>query len=76
MGRILPRVGDAAEIVTLATRTPAVIVAVEGRTVDVDTSGGTTLRFELHPLTGRFVLAGEPYWGTRLELLGHRNRRG
>jgi hypothetical protein len=68
--RIVPQVGGAAEIVTLASRRPAVVASVHGPTVEVDDGSETTIWFELHPLTGRFVRKGEPYWGTRLELLG------
>jgi hypothetical protein len=67
--RIVPRVGGAAEIVTLASRKPAVVVSVNGPEVGVDDGSGTPILFELHPLTARFVRKGEPYWGTRLELV-------
>ncbi len=67
--RILPQVGAPAEIVTLPTRTPVTITAVAGRDLEVRTAAGDTMTFTLHPTTGHFVRTGEPYWGTRLELL-------
>lgn len=64
--RVLPVVGMAARVVHLGAEDDAVIEEVA--------DGGRVLRaagqtFVLHPMTGRFVREGEPYYGVRLVLL-------
>lgn len=63
--RALPRVGMAGRIVHLGHEEHVVVEEVRdgGRVV---IAGGTA--FALHPLTGRFVREGDPYYGVRLEL--------
>jgi hypothetical protein len=65
--RVLPVVGMAARVVHLGAEEDAVVEEVR--------EGGRVLRaagqtFVLHPMTGRFVREGDPYYGVRLVLLG------
>jgi hypothetical protein len=63
--RVVPVVGMAARVVHLGAEEPTVIAEVrEGGRVVV--AAGQT--FVLHPLTGRFVSEGDPYYGVRLVL--------
>ena len=63
--RAVPRVGMEAVVVRLGAEEPAVVEEVrEGGRVLV--AAGTT--FVLHPMTGRFVREGDPYYGVRLVL--------
>lgn len=65
--RPLPRVGMPARVMHLGSEEAVVIEEVlEGGRVLV--AGGT--RFVLHPMTGRFVREGDPYYGVRLVLDG------
>lgn len=63
--RVVPHVGMAARIVHLGTEEPVVVEEVreEGRVL---VAAGST--FVLHPMTGRFVREGDPYYGVRLVL--------
>lgn len=63
--RPLPRVGMAVRIVHLGAAEDATIAAIadDGRTLTVGVD-----EYTLRPLNGRFVRAGEPYYGTRLVL--------
>jgi hypothetical protein len=63
--RPVPRVGMEARVVHLGSECRVVIEDVrdDGRTV---VAGGRS--FTLRPLTGRFVLEGEPYYAPRLVL--------
>jgi hypothetical protein len=67
MTRLVPRPGMAARIVHLGAEEETVVddVLEEGRVVR---AGGQT--FVLHPMTGRFVREGDPYYGVRLVLVG------
>ncbi len=60
--RVLPYVGMPMRIVQLGGAEEAVVEAVHdgGRTIEI---AGET--FELHRLTGRYVRAGDPYYGRR-----------
>lgn len=63
--RPVPRVGMAAAVVHLGDEEDVVVEEVrEGGRVVV--AGGRT--FVLHPMTGRFVAEGDPYYGLRLVL--------
>jgi hypothetical protein len=66
--RPLPYVGMPVRVIHLATVEPGMIsdVADGGRTLTVD-----GVRYTLRRLNGRFVRAGEPYYGVRLSLTGH-----
>jgi hypothetical protein len=57
----------AARVIRLGTEEPCVIEEVRdgGRVL---LAAGMT--FALHPMTGRFVRAGDPYYGVRLVLDG------
>ena len=67
--RRLPYVGQAAEVVDLGPREPAVVTQVEGTAVWVRVAGAPAEQaFDLHPVTACFVRRGDPYWGTRLRL--------
>jgi peptidase E len=63
--KVVPQVGMTARVVHLGTEEPVVVEEVreEGRVL---VAGGTT--FVLHPMTGRFVRDGDPYYGVRLVL--------
>ena len=63
--RSVPTVGMEARIVHLGSVRHVVVEEVrdDGRTI---VAGGQ--EFTLRPLTGRFVLTGEPYYGARLVL--------
>ncbi|MCW2992201.1 MAG: hypothetical protein JWM73_2795 [Solirubrobacterales bacterium] len=63
--RVVPQVGMAARVVHLGSEEDAVIEEVRdgGRVV---VAAGIT--FVLHPMTGRFVREGDPYYGIRLVL--------
>ena len=63
--RVVPVVGMAARVVHLGSEEPCVIEEVRdgGRVV---VAAGIT--FVLHPMTGRFVREGDPYYGVRLVL--------
>lgn len=65
MGRAVPYVGMAARVVHLGTEEDSVVEEVRdgGRVV---VAAGQT--FVLHPMTGRFVREGDPYYGVRLVL--------
>jgi acyl-coenzyme A thioesterase PaaI-like protein len=63
--KVVPRVGMAARVVHLGTEEQTVIAEVhDGGRVLV--AAGQT--FVLHPMTGRFVREGDPYYGVRLVL--------
>ena len=65
--KVLPAVGMAARVVHLGTEEATVVAEVrEGGRVLV--AAGQT--FVLHPMTGRFVREGDPYYGVRLVLDG------
>lgn len=64
--RVVPQVGMAARLVHLGAEEETVVEEV--------LDGGRVLRaagetFVLHPMTGRFVREGDPYYGVRLALL-------
>jgi hypothetical protein len=63
--RPVPHVGMSARIVLLGSSEDAEIEEVRdgGRTVVVRGAA-----YVLHPLTGRYVLEGRPYWDRRLVL--------
>ena len=67
MARVVPRPGMVARIVHLGAEETTVVETVDdgGRVV---VAGGQ--RFVLHPMTGRFVREGDPYYGVRLVLDG------
>ncbi len=52
------------------------IVAVEGASLVVAGSDGTTTVFDLAPSTAHFVRRGDPYWGVRLQLGGPADESG
>jgi hypothetical protein len=66
MARVIPQVGMPARVLHLGSAEETVVEAVldDGRTL---VAGGAR-RFTLRRLTGRYVLEGEPYFGTRLAL--------
>jgi hypothetical protein len=63
--KVVPQVGMAARVVHLGTEEETVVEEVrDGGRVLV--AAGQT--FVLHPMTGRFVREGDPYYGVRLVL--------
>jgi hypothetical protein len=65
VARVVPRPGMAARVVHLGAEEATLVEEVRdgGRVV---LAGGQ--RFVLHPMTGRFVREGDPYYGVRLVL--------
>ncbi|MEO6496315.1 MAG: hypothetical protein ABIO51_02405 [Solirubrobacteraceae bacterium] len=63
--RVVPRVGMAARVVHLGSEEAVVVDEVRdgGRVVLA-----AEVVFVLHPMTGRFVREGDPYYGVRLVL--------
>ncbi|MEJ7786325.1 MAG: hypothetical protein WKF96_16095 [Solirubrobacteraceae bacterium] len=63
--RVVPRVGMAARVMHLGSEEAVVVDEVRdgGRVV---LAAGVV--FVLHPMTGRFVREGDPYYGVRLVL--------
>ena len=62
----MPVVGMSVRIQHFASSEPGVIEEVldEGRVIVV-----AGRRYRLHPSTAKFVAEGEPYYGTRVQLL-------